>query len=148
MRQLIIILLSINLSLELASSEFLENKNTIPEANKVFIVSSYLDKNSINVLWEIKDGFYLYLNSVQVKKNANIIPYKVIYSEQSTYSDEFFGTTQILRKEFKIEINNSDLLDLSNILIKYQGCSDSGFCYPMQTKQTSLIKYIKSSNFC
>jgi thiol:disulfide interchange protein DsbD len=98
-------------------------------------VSSYLDKNSINVLWEIKDGFYLYLNSVQVKKNANIIPYKVIYSEQSTYSDEFFGTTQILRKEFKIEINNSDLLDLSNILIKYQGCSDSGFCYPMQTKQ-------------
>ena len=135
MRQLIIILLSINLSLELASSEFLENKNTIPEANKVFIVSSYLDKNSINVLWEIKDGFYLYLNSVQVKKNANIIPYKVIYSEQSTYSDEFFGTTQILRKEFKIEINNSDLLDLSNILIKYQGCSDSGFCYPMQTKK-------------
>jgi thiol:disulfide interchange protein DsbD len=135
MRQLIIILLSINLSLELASSEFLENKNTIPEANKVFIVSSYLDKNSINVLWEIKDGFYLYLNSVQVKKNANIIPYKVIYSEQSTYSDELFGTTQILRKEFKIEINNSDLLDLSNILIKYQGCSDSGFCYPMQTKQ-------------
>ena len=135
MRQLIIILLSINLSLELASSEFLENKNTIPEANNVFIVSSYLDKNSINVLWEIKDGFYLYLNSVQVKKNANIIPYKVIYSEQSTYSDEFFGTTQILRKEFKIEINNSDLLDLSNILIKYQGCSDSGFCYPMQTKQ-------------
>jgi thiol:disulfide interchange protein DsbD len=135
MRQLIIILLSINLSLELASSEFLENKNTIPEANKVFIVSSYLDKNSINVLWEIKDGFYLYLNSVQVKKNANIIPYKVIYSEQSTYSDEFFGTTQILRKEFKIEINNSDLLDLSNILIKNQGCSDSGFCYPMQTKQ-------------
>ena len=135
MRQLIIILLSINLSLEIASSEFLENKNTIPEANKVFIVSSYLDKNSINVLWEIKDGFYLYLNSVQVKKNANIIPYKVIYSEQSTYSDEFFGTTQILRKEFKIEINNSDLLDLSNILIKYQGCSDSGFCYPMQTKQ-------------
>ena len=135
MRQLIIILLSINLSLELASSEFLENKNTIPEANKVFIVSSYLDKNSINVLWKIKDGFYLYLNSVQVKKNANIIPYKVIYSEQSTYSDEFFGTTQILRKEFKIEINNSDLLDLSNILIKYQGCSDSGFCYPMQTKK-------------
>ena len=135
MRQLIIILLSINLSLELASSEFLENKNTIPEANKVFIVSSYLDKNSINVLWKIKDGFYLYLNSVQVKKNANIIPYIVIYSDQSIYSDEFFGTTKILRKDFKISINNSDLLDLSNILIKYQGCSDSGFCYPMQTKK-------------
>ena len=135
MRQFIIILLSINLSLELASSEFLEKKNTIPEANKVFIVSSYVDKNSIKVSWEIKDGFYLYLNSVQVKKNANIIPYTVIYSDQSTYSDEFFGTTQILRKEFQIAINNSDLLDLSNILIKYQGCSDSGFCYPMQTKK-------------
>jgi thiol:disulfide interchange protein DsbD len=135
MRQLIIILLSINLSLELASFEFLEKKNTIPEAKKVFIVTSYVDKNSINVSWEIKDGFYLYLNSVQVKKNTKIIPYTVIYSDQSTYSDEFFGTTEILRQEFQIAINNSDLLDLSNILIKYQGCSDSGFCYPMQTKK-------------
>ena len=135
MRQLIIILLSINLSLELASFEFLEKKNTIPEAKKVFIVSSYVDKNSINISWEIKDGFYLYLNSVQIKKNTKIIPYTVIYSDQSTYSDEFFGTTEILRQEFQIAINNSDLLDLSNILIKYQGCSDSGFCYPMQTKK-------------
>ena len=135
MRQLIIILLSTNLSLLLASSEFLEKKNTIPEAKEVFIVSSYVDKNLIKISWEIKDGFYLYLNSVQVKKNANIIPYIVIYSDQSIYSDEFFGTTQILRKEFQITINNSDLLDLSNILIKYQGCSDSGFCYPMQTKK-------------
>ena len=135
MRQSIIILLSINLSLELASFEFLEKKNTIPEAKKVFIVSSYVDKNSINVSWEIKDGFYLYLNSVQVKKNTKIIPYTVIYSDQSTYSDEFFGTTEILRQEFQIAINTSDLLDLSNILIKYQGCSDSGFCYPMQTKK-------------
>ena len=135
MRQSIIILLSINLSLELASFEFLEKKNTIPEAKKVFIVSSYVDKNSINVSWEIKDGFYLYLNSVQIKKNTKIIPYTVIYSDQSTYSDEFFGTTEILRQEFQIAINNSDLLDLSNILIKYQGCSDSGFCYPMQTKK-------------
>ena len=45
MRQFIIILLSINLSLELVSSEFLEKKNTIPEAKEVFMVSSYLDKN-------------------------------------------------------------------------------------------------------
>ena len=135
MRQFIIILLSINLSLELVSSEFLEKKNTIPEAKEVFMVSSYLDKNLIKVSWEIKDGFYLYLNSVRVKKNAEIIPFTIIYSDQSTYSDEFFGTTQILRKEFQIAINNSDLLDLSNILIKYQGCSDSGFCYPMQTKK-------------
>jgi thiol:disulfide interchange protein len=68
-----------------------------------------------------------------VKKNANIIPYKVIDSNQSIYSDEFFGTTKILRKDFKISINNSDSLDLSTILINYQGCSDSGFCYPIQT---------------
>ena len=85
--------------------EFLEKKNTIPEAKEVFMVSNYIDKNLIKVSWEIKDGFYLYLNSVQVEKNANIIPYTVIYSNQSIYSDEFFGTTEILRKDFKISIN-------------------------------------------
>ena len=40
MRQIIIILLSINFSLELSSLEFLENKNTIPEANEVFILKA------------------------------------------------------------------------------------------------------------
>ena len=135
MRQFIIILLSINLSLELASSKFLEQKNTIPQAKEVFIVASYLDTNSIKVSWEIKNGYYLYLDSIQVNKNENTIPYKIIYANQSTYSDEFFGTTEILRNQLKIVINNPDELDLSKILIRYQGCSDSGFCYPVQTSK-------------
>jgi thiol:disulfide interchange protein DsbD len=132
MRQIIIILLSINFSLELSSLEFLENKNIIPEANKVFILKSIPKNNSITVSWDIKDGYYLYLNSIQINKNKVIIPYEVVYSNQSTYSDEFFGTTEILRDEFKIKIKNLDKLDLSEILINYQGCSDAGFCYPIQ----------------
>jgi len=132
MRQIIIILLSINFSLELSSLEFLENKNIIPEANKVFILKSIPENNSITVSWDIKDGYYLYLSSIQINKNKVIIPYEVVYSNQSTYSDEFFGTTEILRDEFKIKIKNLDKLDLSEILINYQGCSDAGFCYPIQ----------------
>jgi len=132
MRQIIIILLSINFSLELSSLEFLENKNTIQEANEVFILKSIPENNSITVSWDIKDGYYLYLNSIQINKNKVIIPYEVVYSNQSTYSDEFFGTTEILRDGFKIKIKNLDKLDLSEILINYQGCSDAGFCYPIQ----------------
>jgi len=132
MRQIIIILLSINFSLELSSLEFLENKNTIPEANEVFIFKNVPENNSIIVSWDIKDGYYLYLNSIQINKNKILIPYEVVYSNQSTYSDEFFGTTEILRDEFKIKIKNLDKLDLSEILINYQGCSDAGFCYPIQ----------------
>ena len=132
MRQIIIILLSINFSLELSSLEFLENKNTIPEANEVFILESIPENNSITVSWDIKDGYYLYLNSIQINKNKITIPYEVVYSNQSTYSDEFFGTTEILRDKFKIKIKNLDKLDLSKILINYQGCSDAGFCYPIQ----------------
>ena len=54
MRQIIIILLSINLSVELSSFEFLENKNTIPEANEVFILKSSLENDSIILSWDIK----------------------------------------------------------------------------------------------
>ena len=96
MRQFIIILLSTNLSLELVSSEFLEKKNTIPEAKEVFMVSSYLDKNLIKVSWEIKDGFYLYLNSVQVKKNANII-FIIILLIISSFSLQFFPVPLLLQ---------------------------------------------------
>jgi len=135
MRQIIIILLSINLSVELSSFEFLENKNTIPEANEVFILKSSLENDSIILSWDIKNGYYLYLNSIQINTSNDVIPYKVIYSNQSTYSDEFFGTMEILRHEFKIKIKNLDMLDLSEILINYQGCSDAGFCYPIQTSK-------------
>ena len=54
MRQIIIILLSINLSVELSSFEFLENKNTIPEANEVFILKSSLENDSIILSWILR----------------------------------------------------------------------------------------------
>ena len=54
------------------------------------------------------------------------------FPEGKEKEDEFFGKSSILRKRFEIKIETKNLLDLSNILIKYQGCSDAGICYPLQ----------------
>ena len=48
------------------------------------------------------------------------------------HEDEFFGKTKIIRNKLKISINNLEISDNKEINIYYQGCSDKGFCYPVQ----------------
>lgn len=129
MHKLIIILLSFNLVLETNPINFIESSKKIPEANDVFIVKKYSYGDNFKIIWEIDDGYYLYLDSIE---SNEIFDYQVLDATQSIYEDEFFGKSSILRKRFEIKIETKNLLDLSNILIKYQGCSDAGICYPLQ----------------
>ena len=46
------------------------------------------------------------------------------------YEDEFFGETEIIKNILEIEFKN-DVLDME-AKIYYQGCSEKGFCYPIQ----------------
>lgn len=132
MHKLIIILLSFNLVLETNPINFIESSKKIPEANDVFIVKKYSHGDNFKIIWEIDDGYYLYLDSIEITNGNEIFDYQVLDATQSIYEDEFFGKSSILRKRFEIKIETKNLLDLSNILIKYQGCSDAGICYPLQ----------------
>jgi len=64
-----------------------------------------------------------------------VLAFKTLESSKELYTDEFFGETEILRDEFIISIEINSSLNLSEVLIYYQGCSEAGFCYPMQKNQ-------------
>ena len=87
------------------------------------LYSANLFENS-NRVPEANEVFALTTN---VEKQAAYITWQI--------RDEFFGETEILRDEFIISIEINSSLNLSEVLIYYQGCSEAGFCYPMQKNQ-------------
>ena len=128
--QIILIALSSNL---LAQS-FLTDDDVILRAPDAFIISGDANSNYVKIKWLVADGYYLYKDSLKISYGSKELEYKILNSSESTYSDEFFGETQILKEELLISFNIANSFNKNNILIYFQGCSESGFCYPMQTK--------------
>ena len=124
-------------SICLNAQNLFDEKNDILKPSDAFATSGYIDNDILYINWRINNGYYLYKNSVKIMNGDNELEYIIIESNESTYEDEFFGKTQILRGE--LFIRTSKVESLNNLLIYYQGCSDSGFCYPLQSQKISQI---------
>jgi thiol:disulfide interchange protein DsbD len=124
-------------SICLNAQNLFDEKNDILKPSDAFATSGYIDNDILYINWRINNGYYLYKNSVKIMNGDNELEYIIIESNESTYEDEFFGKTQILRGE--LFIRTSKVENLNNLLIYYQGCSDSGFCYPLQSQKISQI---------
>ena len=134
-KSLLIILLSNVIAGELYSSNLFEKSNRVPEANEVFALTANIEKQAAYITWEIRDGYYMYLDSIKLKYKDKALPFKMLESRKELYKDEFFVETEILRGKFVIGIDINSSLNLSEVLIYYQGCSEAGFCYPIQKNQ-------------
>lgn len=114
------------------ASVLFDEQESIPLAKDVFVISQGQASEGIYISWNIKDGYYMYLDSIKLKDITNNIPFEIVESHQSLFEDEFFGKTEILKKNLTLIINKSDISNSSELLIYYQGCSENGFCYPVQ----------------
>ena len=110
--------------------EFFNAKNGILPAEEVFEIRVLNDLNTINVRWAIREGYYMYLDSIKFQDYAK--PYRILNSEISSYEDEYFGKTKVIKKIFEIEIKTEDLITVDSLVVQYQGCSEQGFCYPIK----------------
>ena len=106
--------------------------NEIKPADEVFIMSYFEDGGVLKVNWSIEDGYYLYFDSILIKENQKIVDFDVTDGMIIDHEDEFFGETKIIRNI--LEISSVEEIETNLIEITYQGCSDRGFCYPVQNK--------------
>ena len=101
-------------------------------ANKAFNIETTISDDSILISWDVIEGYYLYSKSIKIENTYEELNFEVLESKESIHNDEFFGESKIFRDKILIKLNKSIGLDLNNILIKYQGCADTGICYPVQ----------------
>tara|TARA_B100001057_G_scaffold21633_1_gene20013 strand:+ start:87 stop:506 length:420 start_codon:yes stop_codon:yes gene_type:complete len=106
--------------------------NEIKPADEVFIVSYSKDEGTLKVNWSIEDGYYLYFDSILIKDDQEIIEFDISDGMIIEHEDEFFGETKIIRKI--LNISSQKKIEGKLIEVAYQGCSDRGFCYPIQNK--------------
>ena len=106
--------------------------NEIKPADEVFVMSYSEDGGVLKVNWSIEDGYYLYFDSILIKENQKIVDFDLTDGMIIDHEDEFFGETKIIRNI--LEISSIEEIETNLIEIEYQGCSDRGFCYPVQNK--------------
>ena len=128
----LIILTANNLIFAEQNSKFFNEIEEILPAKEVFKITFLENNTNLEINWNIEEGYYLYLNSIGIEIDKNKGKYKIISANLYDHEDEFFGKTKIIRNKLKISINNLEISDNKEINIYYQGCSDKGFCYPVQ----------------
>jgi len=133
MKKILFIVITVLSSFKILAEEnilFSLKNNQILPAEEAFGFNLIERDKDIFATWEIKDGNYLYLKSVKVKAGDNEIKFKKLEGTALDHEDEFFGETKIIKNILKItfKYETSDI----ETKIYYQGCSDKGFCYPIQ----------------
>ena len=111
------------------SLSYLQN-NEIKPADEVFIFSYSKNMKIIKINWAIEEGYYLYLDSIFVTQHDKNIKYNIDEGIIKDHEDEFFGETKIIRDFINISLTKNSEEEM--IKVSYQGCSDQGFCYPVQ----------------
>ena len=130
---LIFSLLSIDYALAGQDISFMNLKdNEIKPADEVYIISYSNDGGTLKVNWSIEDGYYLYFDSILIKNDQEIVEFDISDGMIIEHDDEFFGETKIIRKILKI--SSQKKIEGMLVEVAYQGCSDRGFCYPVQNK--------------
>ncbi|MDN4371554.1 protein-disulfide reductase DsbD [Citrobacter portucalensis] len=106
-------------------------------ADRAFVFDFQQNQHDLNLTWQVKDGYYLY------RKQISITPSQADIAEVKLppgvwHEDEFYGKSEIYRKQLTVPITINQAKSGATLTITYQGCADAGFCYPPETKTVPL----------
>ena len=107
-----------------------------------------ITNNHLEVTWDIKEGYYLYLGMFEFSvDNPDMKIIKIDMPEGKTKKDEFFGNVDVYYNSTKANIYFDRITSNSNLILKYQGCADAGLCYPPITKKFPLEQYAENNPY-
>ena len=110
--------------------QYSENDEILP-ADKVFIVTQKKENDILFINWDIKENYYLYLDSIVLKEDQKVVNFYIEDGDISNYEDEIFGETKIIKNFLNISFSNAS--KKTKVKVFYQGCSEKGFCYPVKS---------------
>lgn len=110
-------------------------------ADEAFKLSLSLDNSqTLSAYWQITDGYYLYRNKFHftLTQAGKLGDMQMPAGEMK--NDPTYGTTEVYHRFVEIKVPLSEIHGLKNleVLVTYQGCADSGLCYPPIEKTINL----------
>ena len=108
-----------------------------------FSISALPQKKQLSAIWSIADAHYLYKNKFKfelIEGNGFVISQPEM-PDGKPKSDEYLGDYEAYYHDLVLNIPVSGKGDSSKplaIKVTYQGCSESGICYPKVSKNVEL----------
>jgi len=102
-------------------------------ADSAFAFDFQQNQHDLTLNWQIKEGYYLYRQQINVTPTqADIAPLQLPKGE--SHKDEFFGTSEIYRQRLSLPVTVRSADKAATLTVTYQGCAAAGYCYPPETK--------------
>lgn len=106
-------------------------------ADRAFFFDFRQNQHNLTLSWQVKEGYYLY------RKQISITPTKADIAAIQLpagvwHEDEFYGKSEIYRKRLNVPVTLNQAGAGATLTVTYQGCADTGFCYPPETKTVPL----------
>jgi len=107
-------------------------------ADESFKFSVFQIEDRIILSWELKENCFLYEDKFEIKPFPEIAIEIRTEETPILISDEYFGEVEVF---FNKVTKTFDLNKITEkVLVKYQGCNERGFCYPLISKYLIVDK--------
>ena len=128
---------------------FVSSPKIIP-ADQAFALSvTSLDNTTLKLQWYIAPGTYLYQERLLISQSGKANLKTSLISKEELPSgithkvdevaDEIIYRDQLVVPISMVKYINDNQIKTIELVVDYQGCSDSGFCYPLVTKKFEIV---------
>lgn len=114
--------------------------------NEAFPFNFMQQGDRIYLDWQVKPDYYLYQQRISVSSNGAEIA-NLVMEEGTPHNDEFFGSVNIYTKPLTITVPLISVSDNAELIVRYQGCAEAGFCYPPEIRKVPLSVLTASSSY-
>ena len=124
------------------SSTLYNKKNDFLSVDKAFKfkIYSFKDLKQLDIQFNIAPGYYLYKSKINVIIDP-ILDFDLIKDKGKIKEDEFFGKQEVFYGATTLKIiPKVELSKNYKVILKYQGCSEKGLCYPPVSKTINSNK--------
>lgn len=101
-----------------------------------------LDGNTVEVSWQVADGYYLYKDKFAVRTYSDKVQLgRPEFPEGTPKTDEYFGLTEVYLDDVfvRLPLARATPAPLQLALeVDYQGCAEDGICYPPVTRTLNV----------
>ena len=117
-----------------------KTSSLLPKEKAFQLLEPIISSNKITLNWQVAPGYYLYKHGFKIlQKNGTPIAHLHLPKGQDKY-DDYLGHFQVYENRVTASFPTKELKLPTIITAHYQGCAESGYCYPPMKKQINLNK--------
>ena len=121
-----------------STKDLLKGFQDILPADESFKFSAFQIEDRIILSWELKENCFLYKDKFEIKPFPHVSMQIRTKETPILISDEYFGEVEVFYKKVTKTFDLNKITE--KIVVKYQGCNEKGFCYPLISKYLVINK--------